>query len=309
MKYEHDSWENCASPMKRTHNFFSAAHFAMPLLTVNCQLSTVNWIHTLSAKEKDTETCLSYFGARYYSSDLSIWLSVDPMSDKYPSTSSYAYCRNNPIILVDPSGMDDYEIFINKDGNAEINVTRNDNKTNTYAFIENGERHDLGTYDKTGSLVQLDQNNDNYEQVNYSQGRTYMDGDVAAGFLGAAYVYKKETGRKVIITQLNNSEGGHSSHTGKGTNADVRYAGKDGCENKQAVWTNSKNFDKSNSQKLADAFYKFGFNSPKGSILTENGDGTGTALDHSIFVDGKGNFHHKHHMHLQKFNTSIIHTK
>ena len=65
--------------------------------------------HTFSAKEKDSETGLSYFGARYYSSDLSIWFSVDPMSDKYPSTSPYAYCRNSPIILVDPNGMFDDE--------------------------------------------------------------------------------------------------------------------------------------------------------------------------------------------------------
>ena len=60
--------------------------------------------YTFSAKEKDAETGLSYFGARYYSSDLSIWLSVDPMSDKYPSLSPYAYCANNPIKLVDPNG-------------------------------------------------------------------------------------------------------------------------------------------------------------------------------------------------------------
>ena len=63
--------------------------------------------YTFSAKEKDTETGYSYFGARYYSSDLSIWLSVDPMARKYPSTSPYAYCRNKPIILVDPNGMFD----------------------------------------------------------------------------------------------------------------------------------------------------------------------------------------------------------
>ena len=50
------------------------------------------------------ETGLSYFGARYYSSDLSIWLSVDPMSDKYPSLSPYVYCANNPVKLVDPNG-------------------------------------------------------------------------------------------------------------------------------------------------------------------------------------------------------------
>ena len=60
--------------------------------------------YTFSAKEKDTETGYSFFGSRYYSSDLSIWLSVDPMSDKYPSLSPYVYCADNPIKLVDPNG-------------------------------------------------------------------------------------------------------------------------------------------------------------------------------------------------------------
>ena len=62
--------------------------------------------YTFSAKEKDTETGYSYFGARYYTSDLSVWLSVDPMSDKYPSLSPYVYCANNPVKLVDPNGED-----------------------------------------------------------------------------------------------------------------------------------------------------------------------------------------------------------
>ena len=60
--------------------------------------------YTFSAKEKDTETGYSYFGSRYYNSDLSIWLSVDPMADKYPSMSPYVYCANNPVKLVDPNG-------------------------------------------------------------------------------------------------------------------------------------------------------------------------------------------------------------
>ncbi len=59
---------------------------------------------TFSAKEKDQETGFSYFGSRYYNSDLSIWLSVDPQASKYPSLSPYVYCANNPIKLVDPSG-------------------------------------------------------------------------------------------------------------------------------------------------------------------------------------------------------------
>ena len=42
--------------------------------------------------------------ARHYNSDLSIWLSVDPMSDKYPGVSPYTYCANNPVRLVDEDG-------------------------------------------------------------------------------------------------------------------------------------------------------------------------------------------------------------
>ena len=46
------------------------------------------------------------FGARYYDPVLSgIFLSVDPMADKYPSLSPYAYCAWNPVKLVDPDGM------------------------------------------------------------------------------------------------------------------------------------------------------------------------------------------------------------
>lgn len=61
-------------------------------------------IVAFAAKERDTETGLSYFGSRYYNSDLSIWLSVDPRAAKYPSLSPYAYCANNPIKLIDPNG-------------------------------------------------------------------------------------------------------------------------------------------------------------------------------------------------------------
>ena len=72
--------------------------------TANYSLLTANSSYTFSAKEKDSETGLSYFGSRYYSSDLSIWLSVDPMSDKYPSLSPFTYCADNPVKLVDPDG-------------------------------------------------------------------------------------------------------------------------------------------------------------------------------------------------------------
>ncbi|HHU48030.1 MAG TPA: RHS repeat-associated core domain-containing protein [Bacteroidales bacterium] len=62
--------------------------------------------YTFSGKERDSETGYSYFGARYYHPDLSIWLSVDPMSDKYPNLTPHNYCANNPVKLIDPNGME-----------------------------------------------------------------------------------------------------------------------------------------------------------------------------------------------------------
>ena len=62
-------------------------------------------VFTFTGKERDSETGFSYFGARYYDSDLMTgWLSVDPMADKYPSLSPYNYCAWNPVKLVDPDG-------------------------------------------------------------------------------------------------------------------------------------------------------------------------------------------------------------
>ena len=66
--------------------------------------SSWNTPYTFSGKEKDVETGYGYFGARYYDSGLSVWLSVDPLSDKYPTLSPYTYCANNPIMMVDPDG-------------------------------------------------------------------------------------------------------------------------------------------------------------------------------------------------------------
>ena len=60
-----------------------------------------------TGKERDEETGYGYFGARYMDFELTtMWLSVDPMADKYPNISPYAYCAWNPIMAIDPSGMD-----------------------------------------------------------------------------------------------------------------------------------------------------------------------------------------------------------
>jgi RHS repeat-associated protein len=53
---------------------------------------------------KNSKTGYTYFGARYLDSELSVWLSVDPLSDKRPWVSPYNYCQLNPINLIDPKG-------------------------------------------------------------------------------------------------------------------------------------------------------------------------------------------------------------
>jgi len=67
---------------------------------------------TFTGKERDEETGYGYFGARYMDHELmTMWLSVDPMADKYPSISPYAYCAWNPVKLVDPDGNEISPIF------------------------------------------------------------------------------------------------------------------------------------------------------------------------------------------------------
>ena len=90
--------------------------------------------YTFSAKERDPETGLSYFGSRYYSSDLSVWLSVDQMAAKYPSLSPYVYCANNPVKLVDPDG-EAYIPIGDEDAKAAA-VAQIQNKTNLNVYID-----------------------------------------------------------------------------------------------------------------------------------------------------------------------------
>ena len=79
-----------------------------------------------TAKELDNETSYTYFGARYYDADLSSWLSVDPLSDKYPSTSSYMYCVGNPVKLIDPNGLWIDGYTVDKEGNISDKPINNE---------------------------------------------------------------------------------------------------------------------------------------------------------------------------------------
>ena len=113
---------------------------AHPIL--NSSFLILNWSYTFSAKEKDSETGLSYFGSRYYSSDLSVWLSVDPMSGKYPSLSPYVYCADNPGRVVDPDGEEIGDYFsmsgryLGSDGKNDDKIYFVSNKADKRKYYE-----------------------------------------------------------------------------------------------------------------------------------------------------------------------------
>jgi RHS repeat-associated protein len=60
--------------------------------------------YLFNGKELDDETGLYYYGARYYDPRTSIWQSVDPLVDRYPSIAGYTYSGNNPLTYTDPDG-------------------------------------------------------------------------------------------------------------------------------------------------------------------------------------------------------------
>ncbi|MDD6185641.1 MAG: JAB-like toxin 1 domain-containing protein [Bacteroidales bacterium] len=134
-------------------------------------------IYTYSAKEKDSETGLSYFGSRYYSSDLSVWLSVDPMASKYPSLSPYVYCANNPVRVVDPDGEDEWEV--NQSG--YIRHIQNGKPDRLYAVYGFGKERwgkrktDVEPLDVDKSIMGTMDNRGKYTTFTAQNDRTKMD--------------------------------------------------------------------------------------------------------------------------------------
>lgn len=67
-------------------------------------------MHRFTGKERDIETGLDYFGARYYGSNMARFTSVDPvivtperLRDPQ-QLNLYSYVRNNPLRYIDPTG-------------------------------------------------------------------------------------------------------------------------------------------------------------------------------------------------------------
>ena len=103
------------------------------------------------SEDRDEETGYGYFGARYMGYELmTMWLSVDPMADKYPSISPYAYCAWNPMKLADPNGMEVYIVGSQSEKTVsllqtkKLSITRDDQTGKlSVAFREGYSLEDL----------------------------------------------------------------------------------------------------------------------------------------------------------------------
>ena len=92
------------------------------------------FVSNFTGKEKDSETGYYAFGARYYDCKLSgLFLSVDPMSDKYPSISPYAYCSWNPVKFVDPDGREIDPYLIYDDKTKKLQIWDDNNTSDDYS--------------------------------------------------------------------------------------------------------------------------------------------------------------------------------
>ena len=226
---------------------------------------------------------------------------LDPV-DKPWQTRYHAF-SNKPIWNIDPNGANDDDYTTKSDGSVEVKKT-DDKFDRFYHEKKDGEKKFLGQFDKNeNGMVKLPATGINFKNFSKPE-KSFVEGFTLAGILGAGEEFKQETGLDIQINQLNNAEGGHSGHAGKGQFADIRYANKNGNVNEGSVWTDGANYDAGKSQILVDKFVKFGFQDSKGrvSILTENAKQNGPALKNTHFP-GHGSpsnpYHHRHHIHLQ----------
>jgi RHS repeat-associated protein len=92
----------------KTYEFFTYNPWGEEMHQYNANTLGFSSPYRFNSKEKDEETGLHYYGARYYQSKLSLWMSVDPWA--HETMQQYQFTNSNPIKYIDPDGRDVWEI-------------------------------------------------------------------------------------------------------------------------------------------------------------------------------------------------------
>lgn len=98
---------------------------------------TKNYKYQYNGKEYQDELNLNLldYGARNYDPTIGRWMNVDPLAEKYPFWTPYHYVHNNPMNLIDPTGMeaedndDDGWIINKKTGEAKFSPSYDGSNT------------------------------------------------------------------------------------------------------------------------------------------------------------------------------------
>jgi len=179
--------------------------------------------YTFSAKERDLETGYSYFGARYYDPNVSVWLSVDPMADKYPSMSAFMYCAGNPVMLVDPDGrkLDPYLLFNGATGELSIyddNDTPDDYSDDlllsTHKAHNNTSKKSKGKWED-GSYNMLDKNS-RYTHKDKFESDKKTPQDSPNGRYGKGGIYRAKSFVETITKVVRTGMAIHAGRENKG---------------------------------------------------------------------------------------------
>ena len=94
-----------------------------------------------NGKELDAKKGLNWYdyGARHYDAALGRFTTVDPLAEKYYSTSLFAYCLNNPLKYVDYDGRKP-RIYVETKGFGHVFVTTgNGQNTTVYTYGRYGD--------------------------------------------------------------------------------------------------------------------------------------------------------------------------
>ena len=99
--------------------------FGMETSPSNGQLTSGTNPYLYNGKEMDRMNGLNMYdyGARWRGGDVPSWPTPDPLAEKYYSISPYAYCLNNPIIIIDPDGKDLIKVLVPANANASKTKT------------------------------------------------------------------------------------------------------------------------------------------------------------------------------------------
>ena len=103
-----------------------------------------------------------------------IFTSIDPLAEKYPGISPYAYCAGDPVNRVDPEGEDEWEI--NSQGKVVKQIT---NKEHDAFFMvdDMGNRH----ISSDGSYLSISFNNKTFSSATKDSITAFSTKDVTAG--------------------------------------------------------------------------------------------------------------------------------